>query len=521
MRGTRGGRESVASLLAPRTLLAVRHDEPLLDELRRLREDTNAKRRGYGLEELVARLFRGAHFRVELDAGIAKPRQTDLVAEGGGHVFLIETKWTARRAGNAEIDSLRARLGNAQSGVIGVLLSVSGFTGSAIGAVETHRDRPILLLDGNDLEEACGRDNDFRRMLRSKQDALLLHGEVLVGARPLLPRRSSPGEPLDGDAYLLLPRGSQLPWVTSRGSFSGFTFSRSLSDPDWVPASGSSVTADLGLPIHTVDGVVHAMSELSSLGWATGAGQWSIAQSDTNWHGLGSASLAQALMSWEERYQAAGSIHHTEQVVYQDVCDDGFYTLSFDVDASDRRWVWQAHMSLQLSGIPLDLDPIRELCRTLDVQARTCFRPRTEKTLESASLRGDRLSQVKPVTFVVEDQEAGGCWVCGIVIKNPYYERAKTRRDLPEAVPRPLRETELLLCDLRSWHSLGSTLKYRLELCEWAWTSHALVARVVADWIDPVRANRKRKTDRPPVRSRARVVASSRVAVEVASTEQT
>ena len=483
--------------------MTVRDREPLLDEFRQLEANPSPKNRGYGLEVLVAHVFRRAHFRVELDPGTAKPRQTDVVAEGGGHVFLIETKWTAKPLSVAEIDSLKARLDNTHSGVIGVLVSINGFTSTAIKGVETQRDRQILLIDGKDLEVACKHGADLRRILRNKQDALLLDGEVLVGERlPSQQRRSSSGDPVDGDAYLLMRDGSRVPWVSARGGFSGFTFSRELNDPDWVPAPGAGVTFDLPLSVRTVGGVPRALSELSSLGWATGAGHWSIAQSKTNWHGIGAANLAEALLQWKERYHDAGSLHHTEQVVYQDVCDDGFYTLAFDVDASDRRFVWHTEMSLQLSGIPLDLDPIRELCRTFDVQARTRFRPSTQKMLNRVELRGDASIEVKPIAFVVEEQTRQPAhrefWVCGLVVKNPYYERARRPRALPEQMPRPLRETEALLCDLVSWHQLGKKLKYRLEMCEWAQTSDALVARVVADWIDPERADRPGRPDRPP-----------------------
>jgi hypothetical protein len=487
----------------------MRQVEPLLDELRRL-VDANPQARGYGLEALVGRLFRRAHFRIDRNPGLARPRQTDLLAEGSGATFLIETKWRKQPATVADIDALRGRLDRSQSGVIGVLISLSGFTGTALTAVLERRDRPVLLLDRTDLERACARGFDLRRMLRIKQDALRLQAEVLVGSQePPFQRPASSSESLvDGDAFLLAADGTRIPWVDAGGSFSGFTFSRGLNDPDWVSAPGAGVTFDLPLSVQTVDGMVHALGELSSLGWATGAGTWSIAQSETNWHGIGPASLAQALLRWRDRYEEAGSLHHTEQVVYQDVCDDGFYTLLIDIASSEPRVVWRADVSLQLSGIPLDLDPIRELCRTFDVQARTRFRPQTAKVLNRVWLREDRAAEVNPVAFVVSDQSGlppdRRFMVCGLVVKNPYWARAGHARGLVEEMPRPLEETEFLVCDLRSWHQLGKKLKYRLEMCEWAATSDALVARVVVDWLDSGRAAGVKSPDRPPRRKRSK-----------------
>ena len=459
------------------------------------------------MEALVGRLFRSAHFRIDRNPGLARPRQTDLLAEGSGATFLIETKWRKQPATVADIDALRGRLDRSQSGVIGVLISLSGFTATALTAVLERRDRPVLLLDRADLERACARDFDLRRMLRIKQDALRLQAEVLVGSQePSFQRpTSSSDSPVDGDAFLLAADGTRMPWIEASGSLSGFAFSRGLNDPDWVSAPGAGVTFDLPLSIQTVDGMVHALGELSSLGWATGAGTWSIAQSETNWHGIGPASLAQALLRWGDRYEDAGSLHHTEQVVYQDVCDDGFYTLLIDVAASEPRLVWRSDVSLQLSGIPLDLDPIRELCRTFDVQARTRFRPQTEKVLNRVLLREGRSTEVKPVAFVVKEQSGlppdRRFMVCGLVVENPYWARADHARGVVEAMPRPLEETEFLVCDLLSWHQLGKNLKYRLEMCEWAGTSDALVARIVVDWMDPRRAG---PADRSPRRERSK-----------------
>jgi hypothetical protein len=491
--------------------VTVREPDPLVAELRRLAE-VSPQARGYGLEGLVGRLFRSAHFRTARNPRLARPRQTDLLAEGGGTTFLVETKWRKTRATVADIDALRGRLDRSQSGVIGVLISLSGFTATAITAVLERRDRPVLLLDHADLERACARDFDLRRLLRIKQDALRLQAEVLIGSQePSFQRPSrSSDPPVDGDAFLLAADGSRVPWIDARGSFSGFAFSRGLNDPDWVSAPGAGVTFDLPLSVQSVDGVVHALSELSSLGWATGAGTWSIAQSETNWHGIGPAALAEALLRWQERYREAGSLHHTEQVVYQDVCDDGFYTLLIDVASADPRIVWRADMSLQLSGIPLDLNPIRELCRTFDVQARTRFRPRTEKMLSRLSLDRTTSTQVKPVAFIVKEQPElpsdRQFMVCGLVVANPYCQRSSLACELPDEMPRPLEETQFWVCDLRSWHRLGKTLNYRLEMCEWAETSDAVAARVVADWIDPESAHQAGKPDRPP---RPRANASS------------
>ncbi|MDH6222906.1 hypothetical protein [Streptomyces pseudovenezuelae] len=66
---------------------------PLSADFERLRAVTNAYHRGRKFEQLLERLFQQAHLRVDRDAGIAAPRQTDLVARYGDVWYLIEAKW--------------------------------------------------------------------------------------------------------------------------------------------------------------------------------------------------------------------------------------------------------------------------------------------------------------------------------------------------------------------------------------------------------------------------------------------
>jgi hypothetical protein len=53
----------------------MRHRNPLRDELDRLRSEVNPHARGRALEQFIGRLFRAARFRVEIDPGVASPRQ--------------------------------------------------------------------------------------------------------------------------------------------------------------------------------------------------------------------------------------------------------------------------------------------------------------------------------------------------------------------------------------------------------------------------------------------------------------
>src|SRR5215831_8644417 len=119
---------------------------PLYDDFVRIEKDASPHNRGYQLESLVQALFQTAHYRVLRNAGIARPRQTDLTATNGRDTYLIETKWESGEVDIDAVDGLRARLSRTHSTVIGVFISIGGFTRSVIEDVETRRQQPILLI---------------------------------------------------------------------------------------------------------------------------------------------------------------------------------------------------------------------------------------------------------------------------------------------------------------------------------------------------------------------------------------
>src|SRR5262249_50088356 len=141
-----------------------------------------------------------------------------------------------------------------------------------------------------------------------------------------------------------------------------------------------SVTLDLAVPVYDERGIVALLHHLSGMGWATGSARWSIQQAATNWHGLGASAFAEALQSWRERYKGI-SIHHSEEFCYFDVCDGGFYTLTANISAHYDRSVRYTTLSFQLTGIPLDTDPLKELIRTFDIGEPCYFRPMKKKSV--------------------------------------------------------------------------------------------------------------------------------------------
>lgn len=464
---------------------------PLLKEYERIRDGSNAQKRGYDLQGLVERILGSYHFKVERKAGASSPRQVDLFASRGDSIYLIETKWRKDAAHSGDIDSLYTRLESVPPNVVGLLVSHSGFTQPVLDRVRDKSFRPVILLSGLELERGLQWDGDLLGLLRRKIDALRVHRHVLIDeGNPARARRRSvtdSSELPSGNRLFVFPDGTRAASLQCKGSFDRFTFVPELEDIDWASSGGFGVTLDVVLPLQDQESFITLLLELARMGWVTEKGCWSIQQASAVWHGFGSGTLVEQLSQWKRRYQGLET-HHTEEVCYTDDCEDGFYTLIAQFSADRRRIVWRVEISFQLRGVPLDPAPYRELCDHFGLAQPVYFRPRSEKSREWGR-PPSRLPVVTPLAFVVEvdglmagDEEE---WAAGIVVLNPFFEGRPRAKRPPKWVPDVVSRSEYLVCALRSWHTLDNPKsRYELWEFEWAWTSDGLVVRALADWPD-------------------------------------
>ncbi|TCC52133.1 hypothetical protein E0H73_40055 [Kribbella pittospori] len=461
----------------------------LRDELRRLQRLDKPQRAGYEFEDLVAGLFRREHFSVERHARAAAPRQTDLFVKRSNDVYLVETKYRRTRATIDDVDSLFTRLDATPSDVIGILCSHAGFSKSVVKRVEERSSRPVLLISGNELDAVADGIESFPGMLRRKRASLLTHREVELDRVHHIPaKRRPPVNPLPAsDEQFVLLDGRRTDVLASGGDFGPLIFTLDLIDIDWVPAGGVGVSADIDLDVENEHELIAVIHELTHLGWTTPKARWTIQQGTVNWHGSGTRSFADQLVSWRERYRPVKSLHHTEEFSYLDVCDGGLYTLTGSISASERRRVGHTNISFQLTGIPLDTSPLKHLCDTFDVRSPVYFRPKDERAIATVHSDGPPRKIVKPLAFVIKPADPNDPteedWVAGIVIKHPGYLRSPARRNT--WLDGNVSGSEYLICHLRSWHPWGHPVKaYRLWHAQSTWTSDAQIVRPVADWDD-------------------------------------
>ncbi len=327
------------------------------EQLKALDEDTDARGRGVRFETVIADLFRRNRFEVRLNPGTALPRQTDLLAVRGTDRYLIECKWRSNAADINDIDSLRARL-RRTAGATGLMISMGGFSGTAVSDVSAHREQPVLLLSGAELR-SIGRDSaGLLDLLWRKREALFTDGQALVD-EPTERRRAVERSPLPSSAArFVVGSGEPASAIDFGGQFGQIAFALELQDIDWVPASGNGVTLDVRLPALTEEGIPDLLSKLADLGWASPDACWSVQQRRAVWHGFGAAAFAEAFPHWRSR-ATGDEAHDSEEFCYVDRCSGGFYSLTATISAHESRWAHSVMLSFQFQGIPLDPMPFR------------------------------------------------------------------------------------------------------------------------------------------------------------------
>lgn len=445
--------------------------------------DSNA--RGPEAEELVATILRRAHFRVDRNPGIAWPRQTDILASDGRVDYLIEVKATAKRADVGVLAELTSRLDEAPIGAVGVLVSLNGFTHTVPEKVKQRRSQPVLLVGAAELELLINRPWAARRMLELKLDRLRRDG-VVSGEEDLGALSFVGTENVAEDAWLVDGQGQRIDWVASGGEFGFFSFTGSYEPVALDSEPGQGQQLELSVAAFSQSQMLGRIDQLDDLGWLTSQGSWCIQQTSTNWHGVGAASLRAALRGWRKRYEGLEDLHYREEVLYVDTCHLGTYSLAFDVAARRAREVWHSEMSIHLPGVPFDPQPYLELARTMTHEPPGFFRGRASGTSGRWGPTGRKLRKLTPLARIATASELGreeGPYVRGVVVANPFTNSPRAK--LPEGLPPQMAKSELLVCELGSWHRLADgPATYQITDIEWAWLGEGFTIRVRADWDD-------------------------------------
>lgn len=394
----------------------------LAEKFEVLRAELDHAKRGADFEAFLGELFGREHFRVQRDFD-ADGRQIDVFAIRDRIHLLIEAKWTKRRAQHDVIDEMRARLATAAPDVIGLVVSMSGFSKNVVERVERSTDRPILLMEGAEVEEVVRCGGGLHSLIELKRDELVRNRKVfLFDSKPTVGRQNVALP--EATLKIVDLAGKEHPWWESRGEFAEVV--NPLSRPDTLWSGKGSVRLEMRIGCRTADDVVVVLRKLAQLGWISGEGTWRIEQRGIVWSGLGPAELARQLTDAKARY-AGRRMHHSEKAMYVDESDDGMLVLAADISASPERLVRSCDLAFMLEGIPLDQSPYHALLAELPILNTPTFRIVIDDQVTFSRLgtpkrpqRADvRALLVREPSKVAPSGPESKSWVAGVIARAP------------------------------------------------------------------------------------------------------
>ncbi|QDN79467.1 restriction endonuclease [Streptomyces sp. S1A1-7] len=266
-----------------------------IDEFTALQKEVNPQRRGVAFERFLLRLVRASGLHAELNAPISLPRQTDLVASYGTQSYLIEAKWEKNPVSVEVVDSVESRLRRTHPSVVGVIISMSGFSSSCIEEVVRKRgDRAIVLLDRNDIAAAVEEPVKLRWILRTKHQRLVRSANVWF--HDPVDLKGSPFwmGPQDDYSELVDIDGKSIPWFTNESGGSSVIFGSPRISVDEVEKRGVAVVK-LFPDLHDLNSLTRLLTHLHDSGRCERFFRWVLSDRIKTWHGVGRASLTKAL----------------------------------------------------------------------------------------------------------------------------------------------------------------------------------------------------------------------------------
>jgi Holliday junction resolvase len=429
-----------------------------------------AKGRGY--EAQIAELFTNAGFEVITNPKSARPRQTDLIVRDGAVDFLIEVKNQAKKIDSGDIDSLRSRLARVSHDVVGIIVTKSTLTDSAVAVIEADRSREILVFINDEVENICSRWQNVRALIERKRTAFRIQGKVWFSTKRDLEF-----------SKIRLPSGNlefrineaTIPYFEMRSGFAGAIYALEIPDTGWGSFAGEGARLSIQLALSSIPELRNVLGYLHKKFGLSRNGVFSIQQTECCWQGSGAEEFASAVHNWKDRYKKSSSkrLHHSEEVRYFDQIRNGWVELSAQqrvwVEQSREAMLHQSELVIQMPGIPVDASPFVKLCQYVGNEwaefqyfsHRMTVRKRLKRTLP--------IKMVGRITRKADNDEGLPLKcpvVVGVIGRNPFYKR-KSLPDELEASEIPLAElaeTELLICSLRDWHDDGDLVdRYDLQ----------------------------------------------------------
>jgi len=451
----------------------------LLREFEALLDSRQKHQRGRDFEKLLVKLLHRDGFVARLNAGVAKPRQTDIYAKRFHEEYIIEAKWHDAPIDVSDKDSLKIRLDRVPSHLSGILFSMSGFTESAILDVENRREREIFLIDDYETYFLFSGKLGLAELLKRKRDFLRAQGKILFYKEEETEREAW------GDS-LELPvteESIEINGKTSR-SFAAhtclgeFVFSSSIPDASWNQVGGPVVDFLIRVPGGTPESLRKMFGWLHQQFRLSGLGTFSIQQTNVSWFGIGVTEFIEELARQESRYRESGlkEIHHSEEVSYFDRFKEGFLALHGRSRSDSGGEVYSAELLIRLPGVPVDSRPYIELAEAAGEEQPYFIQPSYGNVYTK---RLEKRIPVKPLARIVNRSDDREPLVRGLVVENPFFNKPEDAKKLLRDEYSPLDQLSrisVLFCTLSQWHGVEDVVdEYYLRSIDASWGPGGLI----------------------------------------------
>jgi Holliday junction resolvase len=465
--------------------------------------------RGREFENKIAELLRVSGFRVTSNAGAARPRQTDLYAQGDGVDLLVEVKDRQRKVNVGDVDSLRSRLDRTAADVVGAIFTTSEVTKGVIKAIEVDRTREVLVFVREEIEHLFSAPYELRELIDRKREELRVQGKVWISPVSSL---EFVGVKLPvGKVEFRIEHTTASYFASKVQDNPSACYALQIPDSGWGIAGGEGSLLRMRLALTTIQDLRNILGYLHEKFGLSNNGMFSIHQSSACWHGVGAEDFVQAVVTWHERYKRsrANAIHHSESLYYFDQFRSGWVVLS-----SHHRVGWKqgglprdpflygSELAIQLPGTPVDAAPFLNLCQyTGNVWAH--FEHVGQRLTHSRRLKKSIALDVVGKAVNTAERERV---VVGIIVRNPFYRKRLIPKELQcdemTGLQQELVATELLLCYVRDWHDDRDVIdRYMLQGFETSWAHRAHVIRPFGTWNRIVKSARAQWDSELDVRS--------------------
>ena len=400
----------------------------LIERFEQLKRRRAPQRRWASFEKLISEVLTRDGFKVTLNAGAAKPRQTDLFAMSNNLSLVVEVKWQTRKLDVADIASMRDRLRRVPADIVGLIVSASEYTEPALAEVQTDRTREILLVTPAEVNALFAEDLNALQLVQRKREALRRDGKVWFHQQR---HRSKRLRLPKTDRKILNLDGSVVPSIFGRTENAHVHFSLQQPDTSWHTFGTAGVAIDIRLDVNTPDDIQHVLEMMHERFGLSKEGTFAIEQITGAWLGIGASDFVREIKARDRRYRehTLSYVHHSEHLSYFDSLRDGWLLLLARQAAGSSRHrnsIDSGQLYIQLPGVPVDANEFADLCRELrDPHARFHI-------LKRPAAYHVRLRQPIKLDVRMHIVEPSSGWICALGVANPFFRSKKLPKELTE-----------------------------------------------------------------------------------------